>query len=160
MQTDQFDTDTCTWFTATTFRGGARGNRMGVQMTHGGAPFVASDQLTILSDVIVPGDIQIASDDAPFVLMCECQTTGGYPRVGTAVPNNMARVARAPAEADLLFELVELEHTRAIEQRGPCWPARKHDTAVARSAKYPRLTVIPIDQWRNFCHAQPVHRKG
>jgi allophanate hydrolase len=73
--------------------------------------------LTILSDVIVPGDIQITGDGAPFVLMCECQTTGGYPRIGTVLPSDLARVAQAPAGAILTFGFVDLDAARAIEQR-------------------------------------------
>lgn len=117
MQTEQFDAETQHRFTATTFQRDARGNRMGVRMAHDGAPFVSSDQLTILSDMIVPGDIQIAGDGAPFVLMCECQTTGGYPRIGTVLPSDLARVAQAPAGAALSFQFVDLEEARAIEQR-------------------------------------------
>lgn len=117
MQTEQFDQPTRERFTSTVFRRDARGNRMGVRIDHDGAPFISADQLTILSDVIVPGDIQIAGDGAPFVLMCECQTTGGYPRIGTVLPSDMARVAQAPAGAALSFQFVDLEEARAIEQR-------------------------------------------
>lgn len=117
MQTEQFDLETQERFTTTVFRRDARGNRMGVRMDHDGAPFVSTDQLTILSDVIVPGDIQIAGDGAPFVLMCECQTTGGYPRIGTVLPSDMARVAQAPAGAALSFEFIGLDEARAIEHR-------------------------------------------
>jgi len=117
MQTKHFDTETRERFGTTSFRRDARGNRMGVRMDHDGAPFVAEGQLTILSDVIVPGDIQIAGDGAPFVLMCECQTTGGYPRIGTVLPCDMARVAQAPAGAALSFEFVSLDEARTLEQR-------------------------------------------
>lgn len=117
MQTDRFDEETCARFAATPFRRDARGNRMGVRMDHDGAPFVAADQLTILSDVIVTGDIQIAGDGAPFVLMCECQTTGGYPRIGTVIPSDLARVAQAPAGAALTFGFIDLEEARGVEKR-------------------------------------------
>lgn len=117
MQTDQFDTQTRARFTQTVFKRDARGNRMGVRMDHDAAPFMAADQLSILSDIIVTGDIQIAGDGAPFVLMCECQTTGGYPRIGTVLPCDLGRVAQAPAGASLSFEFVDLDEARAIEQR-------------------------------------------
>ncbi|MEQ6202181.1 biotin-dependent carboxyltransferase family protein [Sulfitobacter sp. HNIBRBA2951] len=117
MQTEQFDGATQERFTATAFRRDARGNRMGVRMDHDGAPFVAADQLTIVSDVIVPGDIQIAGDGAPFVLMCECQTTGGYPRIGSVLPCDMPRVAQAAAGASVTFEFVPFEEARAIQTR-------------------------------------------
>jgi biotin-dependent carboxylase-like uncharacterized protein len=117
MQTDQFDAQTRARFCTTNFQRDTRANRMGVRMDHDGDPFMAADQLKILSDVIVPGDIQIAGDGAPFVLMCECQTTGGYPRIGTVIPSDMARVAQAPAGAPLSFEFIELAEARLIEQR-------------------------------------------
>lgn len=117
MQTDQFDVETRNRFTSTTFKRDARANRMGVRMDHNAAPLMAADQLSILSDVIVTGDIQIAGDGAPFVLMCECQTTGGYPRIGTVLPCDVGRVAQAPAGAELSFAFVSLEEARIIEQR-------------------------------------------
>lgn len=116
LQTLMFDAATRARFSTTTFRRDARGNRMGIRLDHSGAPFAAADQLSILSDVIVPGDIQITGDGAPFVLMCECQTTGGYPRIGTVLPCDMARVAQAPAGAELLFEVISLEQARIAEQ--------------------------------------------
>jgi allophanate hydrolase len=90
---------------------------MGVRMDFDGEGFMARDQLSILSDVIVPGDIQIAGDGAPFVLMCECQTTGGYPRIGTVLPCDLARVAQAPAGTSLSFEFIDMDQARALEQR-------------------------------------------
>ena len=117
VQTDQFDTATQERFCATPFHRDARANRMGVRMNHDTAPFMAADQLGILSDVIVAGDIQIAGDGVPFVLMCECQTTGGYPRIGTVLPCDLDRVAQAPAGAPLRFAFVTLAQARSIEAR-------------------------------------------
>jgi allophanate hydrolase len=128
MQTDQFDAETQARFAATTFQRDARANRMGVRMDHDAAPFMAADQLTILSDVIVPGDIQITGDGAPFVLMCECQTTGGYPRIGTVLPCDLGRVAQTPVGAAVTFEFVPLEEARTIMQR-----ARDAQAVLAKS---------------------------
>ncbi|MCX7567467.1 biotin-dependent carboxyltransferase family protein [Sulfitobacter sp. F26169L] len=117
MQTDMFDPETQARFTRTQFHRDARANRMGVRMAHETEPFTAKGQLTILSDIIVTGDIQITGDGAPFVLMCECQTTGGYPRIGTVIPSDMARVAQAAAGAPITFEFVDLSEARTLEQR-------------------------------------------
>ena len=117
MQTGLFDAQTQDRFAVTPFRRDPRGNRMGIRMDHDGPPFLAAGQLSILSDVIVPGDIQITGDGAPFVLMSECQTTGGYPRIGTVLPCDLGRVAQAQAGAALSFTFVELGEARAIEQR-------------------------------------------
>lgn len=117
IQTDRFDAETRDRFVATTFKRDARANRRGVRMDHDGEGFFAADQLSILSEAIAVGDIQITGDGAPFVLMCECQTTGGYPRIGTVIPCDLPRVAQAPAGAALRFEFVTLDEAIQIEQR-------------------------------------------
>lgn len=117
VQTDRFDTDTIQRFVDTNFTRDARANRRGVRMDQPGDGFFATDQLSILSEVITVGDIQITGDGAPFVLLCECQTTGGYPRIGTVIPADLPRVAQAPAGARIRFTFITLQEAIAIEQR-------------------------------------------
>ena len=105
-QTARFDASTRARFCATAFSRDARGNRMGVRLNHDGAPFQAADQLGVVSEMVVPGDVQIGGDGAPYALMSECQTTGGYPRIGTILPQDMARLAQAAPGAPLRFEFV------------------------------------------------------
>ena len=69
-----------------TFHARARVDRMGVRMDFDGEGFATEEQLSIVSEVVVPGDIQVSGDGAPYVLMFECQTTGGYPRIGSVLP--------------------------------------------------------------------------
>ncbi|GAA6201777.1 urea amidolyase [Aquicoccus sp. SU-CL01552] len=106
MQTPLFAPQVRARFEATGFTRGARANRMGVALDCPGAGFAAEGQLAILSEVIVPGDIQMTGDGRPFVLLPECQTTGGYPRIGTVIPCDLPRVAQAPAGAPLRFRFV------------------------------------------------------
>jgi 5-oxoprolinase (ATP-hydrolysing) subunit C len=115
MQTNAFTQATRDRFAKTEFRRDARANRMGVRMDHDGEGFFAEGQLSIVSEVIVPGDIQITGDGAPFVLMCECQTTGGYPRIGSVVPCDLPRVAQAQAGAPIQFEFVTLAQAIALQ---------------------------------------------
>jgi allophanate hydrolase len=117
IQTDRFDAETIERFIETSFTRDARANRRGVRMDQPGAGFFASDQLSILSEVITVGDIQITGDGAPFVLLCECQTTGGYPRIGTVIPSDLPRVAQAATGANIRFEFITLEQAIAVEQR-------------------------------------------
>jgi len=105
-QTNQFSVDDLARLQATAFTRDPRGNRMGARMSYKGAPFQPVGGLSILSEVVVPGDIQIAGDGAPFVLLGECQTTGGYPRIGTVIPPDIPRVAQARPGEVLQFELV------------------------------------------------------
>jgi 5-oxoprolinase (ATP-hydrolysing) subunit C len=115
MQTDRFTAAERDRFTSTQFARDPRANRMGVRMDHDGEGFYAEGGLTILSEVIVPGDIQITGDGAPFVLMGESQTTGGYPRIGTVIPRDLPRVAQAPAGTKITFEFVTLDQAITLE---------------------------------------------
>lgn len=109
LQTDRFSQAERARFAATAFRRDTRGNRMGVRLVQDGAGFGTDGALNVLSEVISPGDIQITGDGTPFVLLAECQTTGGYPRIGTVLPQDLPRVAQAPPGAALQFGFVTLE---------------------------------------------------
>ncbi len=117
MQTEDFDADIRERFEATVFRRDPRANRQGIRLDSDGTGFSNPKQLSIVSEVIVPGDIQITGDGTPFVLMVECQTTGGYPRIGTVLPCDLPRVAQAPAGATLRFSFVSLGDAAAIQAR-------------------------------------------
>jgi allophanate hydrolase len=88
-----------------------------VRLVPEGRGFESVAGLSVLSEVIVPGDVQITGDGTPFVLLCECQTTGGYPRIGSVLPADLPRVAQAGAGAMLHFRFVSLEEGIELEQR-------------------------------------------
>ena len=117
MQTEDFDIAIRDRFEQTEFRRDPRANRQGIRMDSDGEGFSNPKALSIVSEVIVPGDIQITGDGTPFVLMAECQTTGGYPRIGTVLPCDLPRVAQAPAGTSLRFAFVTLEEGAAIQAR-------------------------------------------
>lgn len=115
-QTALFPSDLLARFTTTRFLKDARGNRMGQRLIQEGAGFGLDAGLNILSEIIVPGDIQITGDGTPFVLLSECQTTGGYPRIGTVLPCDLPRLVQAPIGAGLWFSFVSIEDAVALEQ--------------------------------------------
>ncbi|MBV2361194.1 biotin-dependent carboxyltransferase family protein [Thalassococcus sp. CAU 1522] len=114
-QTRLFSSDELARFLSDPFRRDTRGNRMGVRLIPSDAPYASQAGLSVLSEVVVPGDVQITGDGTPFVLMTECQTTGGYPRIGTVLAADLPRVAQAPAGATLRFEFAETETASRIE---------------------------------------------
>ena len=115
IQTGQFAPETLDRFGQTAFTRDARGNRQGVRMASDGEGFFTDGGLSIVSEVITEGDIQITGDGAPYVLMCECQTTGGYPRIGTVIACDLPRVAQAAAGAPLRFRFITLDDAREAE---------------------------------------------
>ncbi len=119
-QTSLFPPDVFERFLATSFTRTAWANRQGVKLGHTGEGFRPAEGLNLISEVIVPGDIQVTGDGTPYVLGPECQTIGGYPRIGTVAPEDLPRVMQATPGAQLRFRLVTLDEAlashRAIEQ--------------------------------------------
>lgn len=134
-QTGMFPDEEVARFEETRFTRDARGNRMGVRLAPDGDGFASRAGLTVLSEAIVPGDIQVTGDGAPFVLMSECQTTGGYPRIGAVLPCDLPRVAQAAPGTALRLRFVPSDEALAAERRA----------AEARDGLRRRLTHLTRD---------------
>ncbi|MEQ3624506.1 MAG: biotin-dependent carboxyltransferase family protein [Celeribacter sp.] len=89
-----FSDDVLAEFYATTFERAARGNRQGIQLSCE-SRFTTAQAKGLASDLIGPGDVQMTGDGIPYILMAECQTVGGYPRIGTVLPEDLPLVAQA-----------------------------------------------------------------
>lgn len=96
-------------FTGTTFRKGARSNRQGVEVAHDSVLITAPDQKSLVSDFITVGDVQLTGDGRPYVLMADCQTIGGYPRIGTVIPADISVIAQAAIGSEIRFTFVPLD---------------------------------------------------
>lgn len=117
LQTPIFGEDTLSRFLATPFTRDARANRQGIRLNPEGDGFAAEGGLSVVSEIIAPGDIQITGDGAPYVLMCESQTTGGYPRIATVIPSDLPRVAQAPLNAPMRIVCLDLHEAIARERK-------------------------------------------
>ncbi|WP_028402864.1 biotin-dependent carboxyltransferase family protein [Ectobacillus panaciterrae] len=58
-------------------------NRMGYRTE--GEALALRQPRDILSDAVTEGVIQVPPDGKPIILLADCQTTGGYPRIGTVI---------------------------------------------------------------------------
>lgn len=112
-QSDLFDAETRARFFATEFRRARTGNRQGVRLDAEGPPFTTQTE-TLASDIIQPGDVQMTGDGVPYVLLSECQTMGGYPRIGTVIAPDLGRVAQAAPDTSLRFAEVSAAKADAL----------------------------------------------
>jgi allophanate hydrolase len=101
-------------FLATDFTVSSRLDRMGVRLEDGAAVFAGAESLSLVSDAIVPGDIQILGDGTPIVLMRDHQPTGGYPRIATIIGADLDRFAQLRPGSSVAFEPVTVEHAHAL----------------------------------------------
>jgi len=116
-QTALFDAETLARFEATVFVRGVQGNRQGVRCNHQSAPFVAATAGGLVSDFIACGDVQVTGEGVPYVLLAECQTIGGYPRIGTVLAPDLAKLAQTPPGGALRFRFVTLAEAETLRQR-------------------------------------------
>lgn len=118
-QTDLFAPEERAAFLAATFHRAPRSNRQAIALD-GPRPFraEATRQLAggLASDVIGPGDVQMAGEGVPTVLMAECQTIGGYPRIGTILPDDLPRLAQTPPGGAVRFQHLTLAEARAVHR--------------------------------------------
>lgn len=68
----------------------------------------------ILSEGICLGAIQVPADGQPIVLMNDRQTIGGYPKIGSVVSIDLAKLAQCGPGATVTFEEISIEQAHNI----------------------------------------------
>ncbi|MGH1372199.1 MAG: biotin-dependent carboxyltransferase family protein [Cellvibrionaceae bacterium] len=101
-----------------TFEVSDRCDRMGYRLT---GPNVSSSIEGILSEGICLGAIQVPADGQPIVLMNDRQTIGGYPKIGSVLSLDLAKLAQllpgdkvsfAAITIDKAHNILHLAHSR------------------------------------------------
>jgi biotin-dependent carboxylase-like uncharacterized protein len=115
LHADTFDHQTRARFVDEPFRVSARMDRMGTRLDDRVGVFRDSQVLSLVSDAIVPGDIQILGDGTPIVLMRDHQPTGGYPRIATVVSSDLDRFSQLRPGTEVWFEPVTLKHAMGLK---------------------------------------------
>ncbi len=71
----------------------------------------------VLTEGATSGTIQVPGDGQPLVLMCDSQTTGGYPKVGVVASVDMPLLAQCPLETGRVrFRQIPLEEAQEAYQ--------------------------------------------
>lgn len=112
--TDLFDAETRACFERTVFTRGTRGNRQGVSL-ESDESFALQGGQSLTSETVIPGDIQVPGQGAPYALLADSQTTGGYPRIAAILPCDLPRIAQAEVGQSLRFKFITREEGIAVE---------------------------------------------
>ena len=110
-QSALFDAATRARAFATAFIAGPA-SRQGLALHHEGPPFTSATA-ALLSDFVTPGDIQTTGTGQPTILLADCQTIGGYPRLGTVIPCDLPLAAQASPGTALHLAPVTLPEAEA-----------------------------------------------
>jgi antagonist of KipI len=94
-QNDRFTDDGMRTFLNSAFTVSAQSDRMGYRFE--GKAIKHKDGADIVSDALCPGAVQVPGNGMPIVMMADCQTTGGYAKIGTVIGPDLATLAQAKA---------------------------------------------------------------
>lgn len=107
-------------------------DRMGFRLN--GPPIPHRRPAELISDATVAGTIQVPADRRPILLMADCQTTGGYPKIAAVITVDMAQAGQlapgdritfspiAPDEAALLCRKERAKLDRLLPPIAPGGP--------------------------------------
>ena len=78
----------------------------------------------IVSDGVTPGTIQVPGNGQPIILLADCQTVGGYPKIATVISADLPRLEHMKPGQTLRFRAVDAgEAKAALLEREARWGA-------------------------------------
>ena len=79
-------------------------DRMGMQLT--GPKLELKSALSIPSEPVVKGSIQVSGDGIPTILLADHQTTCGYPKIATVISSDINRLVQLRSNQNVEFMLI------------------------------------------------------
>lgn len=78
-------------------------DRMGMRLDGAQLVHVTPEAADIVSDGVTPGVIQVPGNGQPIILLADCQTVGGYPKIATVISADLPRLAQLRAGQNIGF---------------------------------------------------------
>ena len=101
---DQLSTKTQSLLLNRIFSISNNNNRMGYQLNE----LIETTKMEpMLSSIVIPGTVQLTPSGKLIVLMRDCQTTGGYPRVFQLNNDSINRLAQKTTNDKIQFRLID-----------------------------------------------------
>jgi allophanate hydrolase len=103
----------------------AQSDRMGLRLEGPALTHLTPQSADIVSDGAVPGAIQVPGNGQPIVLLADCQTVGGYPKIAAVISADLPRLAQMRPGQAIRFRAVAAGEARqalqALETRWKWW---------------------------------------
>jgi biotin-dependent carboxylase-like uncharacterized protein len=77
---------------------------------------VLAHTISIVSDAIAPGSIQVPAGGQPLVLLADRATTGGYPKIATVISADLPALGRSTPGMPVAFAAVSVEQAEAARR--------------------------------------------
>jgi 5-oxoprolinase (ATP-hydrolysing) subunit C len=111
-QADHFTAAALAAFASSTYVVSGAADRMGYRLN--GPRLEHAAGYNIVSDGVVAGSVQVPGTGEPIVMMADCQTTGGYPKIATVISADLRVIAQRRPGAAVRFEAVEIAQAQQI----------------------------------------------
>jgi antagonist of KipI len=121
---DTFTADAQRLFQKSAFTVSAQVDRMGARLE--GPKLMRENEVELISEAVTPGTIQVANDHQPILLLGDCQTIGGYPKIAHVITVDLPLAAQLRPNDSARFQLVTLTGARDL------FIARERDLARFR----------------------------
>ncbi len=121
---DDFAPATQTIFLHESYAVAAAADRMGARLAGATLPRLTNSEL--LSEAVAPGTIQVAHDGQPIVLLGDCQTMGGYPKIAHVITVDLPLAAQLRPNDIVRFQPVNATEAQEL------FAAREADLALFR----------------------------
>jgi antagonist of KipI len=90
----------------------AEADRMGARLK--GPELARCDDEELISEAVAPGTIQVPPNGQPILLLGDCQTIGGYPKLAHVITVDLPIAAQLRPGDTVLFSEVSLDDARAL----------------------------------------------
>lgn len=121
-----FDATSIISFLTHTYTIDRRSNRMGYHLL--GKPLVRKIKKELLSTAVTPGVIQVTGSGDLVILMADCQTTGGYPRIAHIAAVDLPLCAQLKPGEEIRFSEISSDEAEEL------YLEREHDLLLITTA--------------------------
>ena len=112
----RFNASTLQRFTSESFAVSPDSDRMGVRLD--GPELQRENNVDLISEAVAPGTIQVPPSGQPILLLGDCQTIGGYPKIAHVITVDLGIAAQLRAGDVVRFSEISLaEAHRLLLQR-------------------------------------------
>ena len=109
---DRFDASTHHALTSETFSVSPDSDRMGVRLN--GPELHRNDDVDLVSEAVAPGTVQVPPGGQPILLLGDCQTIGGYPKIAHVVTVDLGIAAQLRPGDTVRFQEISLPEAHRL----------------------------------------------
>jgi len=109
---NRFNSSTLQRFTSEAFGVSSDSDRMGVRLD--GPELKREEETDLVSEAVAPGTIQVPPGGKPILLLGDCQTIGGYPKIAHVITVDLGIAAQLRAGDSVRFLEVSLQDAHRL----------------------------------------------